>query len=242
MEAVVERPTLQDQQLARESLPLFTKAIAQKELEQGGIQIQANSLSITIPDKALHLLAVILSGMAQGKTISLIPSDSEVSTQQAAGILNVSRPHIVKLLEDGIIPFKKVGSHRRMLLEDVLVYANQQKETRKENLQFLTQQAQELNLGYEWFRFDVEAQHPDDFVTYLLELNPEVVVQAFHAQVANLKNPPKTAQEVIQTLRKAGLETTAHKLANLLQEWYIRKRFRTQSHHIPEPTEEGTEI
>lgn len=72
-----------------------------------------------------------------------------ISIQQAADILNVSRPHVVKLLEEGIIPFKKVGSHRRMLLEDVLVYANHQKETRKENLQFLTQQAQELNLGYE---------------------------------------------------------------------------------------------
>ncbi|GAB4040313.1 excisionase family DNA-binding protein [Spirosoma jeollabukense] len=149
MATVVERPTLQDQQVARESLPLITKAIAQKESEQGSIQIQANSLSISVPAKTLHLLAVILASMAQGKAISLIPSDSEISTQQAAGILNVSRPHVVKLLEEGVIPFKKVGSHRRILLEDVLIYANQQKEMRKENLQFLTQQAQELKLGYE---------------------------------------------------------------------------------------------
>lgn len=84
-----------------------------------------------------------------GKAISLLPSDSELITQQAADILNVSRPHVVKLLEEGVIPFKKVGSHRRILLEDLLVYANQQKETRKEHLQFLTQQAQALNLGYE---------------------------------------------------------------------------------------------
>ncbi|MVM39209.1 PIN domain-containing protein [Spirosoma sp. HMF3257] len=67
-------------------------------------------------------------------------------------------------------------------------------------------------------QYDVEAQHPDDFITYLLELNPEVVIQAFHAQVANLKNPPKTDQEVIQTLGKAGLAITARRLANLLQE------------------------
>lgn len=69
--------------------------------------------------------------------------------QQAADILNVSRPHVLKLLEEGIIPFKKVGSHRRILLDDLLVYANQQKDTRKEQLRFLTQQAQVLNLGYE---------------------------------------------------------------------------------------------
>lgn len=149
MEAVVERPTLHDQQLARELLPLFTRAIAQKEVEQGSIMIQANSLSITLPDKAIYLLAVILSSMAQGKAISLIPSNSEVGTQQAAAILNVSRPHVVRLLEEGAIPFKKVGSHRRILMEDLLVYVNQQKETRKGQLQFLTQQAQELNLGYE---------------------------------------------------------------------------------------------
>lgn len=154
MEAIVERPTLQDQQVARESLPFFTEAIAQKESEGISIQIQdgssqAKSFSVTIPAKALHLLAVILSSMAEGKAISLIPSDSEVSTQQAADILNVSRPHVVKLLEEGTIPFKKIGSHRRILLEDLLAYANQQKETRKEQLQFLTQQAQALNLGYE---------------------------------------------------------------------------------------------
>lgn len=72
-----------------------------------------------------------------------------VSTQQAADILNMSRPHVVKLLEEGVILFKKVGSHRRILLEDLLSYANQQKEERKERLQFLTQQAQAPNLGYE---------------------------------------------------------------------------------------------
>ncbi len=159
MEAVVERPTLQDQQVARESLPLFTKAVAGKESEGVRIQVQGGtsqaepnqdgSFTVTIPTKAFHLLAVILASMAEGRAVSLIPSDSEVSTQQAAQILNVSRPHVVKLLEEGNIPFKKVGSHRRILLEDLLQYANQQKEERKERLQFLTQQAQTLHLGYE---------------------------------------------------------------------------------------------
>ena len=87
--------------------------------------------------------------MAQENTVPLMPSDSEVSTRQAADILNVSRPHVVKLLEEGAIPFKRVGSHRRILLEDLLMYTNQQTETRREQLQFLTRQAQTLNLGYE---------------------------------------------------------------------------------------------
>lgn len=87
--------------------------------------------------------------MVQRKDISLLLLNSVLDIQQAADILNVSRPHVVKLMEGGAIPFKKVGSHRRVLLDDVLVNANQQKEARKEQLQFLAQQAQELNLGYE---------------------------------------------------------------------------------------------
>jgi excisionase family DNA binding protein len=86
--------------------------------------------------------------MAEGKSLTLIPSDSEVSTQQAADILNVSRPHLVKLLEKGYIPFKKVGSHRRIELKDIVTYEEKQKKNRKDQLDFLSRQAQELNLGY----------------------------------------------------------------------------------------------
>ncbi|NJM25300.1 MAG: helix-turn-helix domain-containing protein [Bacteroidia bacterium] len=87
--------------------------------------------------------------MAEGKSISVVPSDSEVSTQQAADILNVSRPHIVKLLEQGAIPFKKVGSHRRILFEDLIAYNEKFQEVRNEKLKSLAKQAQMLNLGYE---------------------------------------------------------------------------------------------
>lgn len=86
--------------------------------------------------------------MAEGKSLTLIPSDAELSTQQAADLLNVSRPHLVKLLEAGQIPFKKVGAHRRIELKDVLAYEEQQRAPRKDQLDFLSQQAQELNLGY----------------------------------------------------------------------------------------------
>jgi len=64
-------------------------------------------------------------------------------------MLNVSRPHIVKLLEQGAIPFKKVGSHRRISLENLLLYEAKLKEDRAKALQFLADQAQELNFGYE---------------------------------------------------------------------------------------------
>ena len=86
--------------------------------------------------------------MAEGKSISLIPSGKVVSTQQAADILNVSRPHVVKLLEKGIIPYKKVGSHRRIKLQDIMTYEAQLHARRNTNLKLLAKQAQLLGLGY----------------------------------------------------------------------------------------------
>lgn len=86
--------------------------------------------------------------MAKGKAVSVIPSDAEITTQQAADILNVSRPHVVKLLEDGVIPFHKVGSHRRIKLKDVERYRQNKADEREEHLSELADQAQELNMGY----------------------------------------------------------------------------------------------
>ena len=94
------------------------------------------------------LLFEILDNMAMGKSITLIPSEAEVSTQQAADMLNVSRPHLVKLLEKGEIPFKKVGSHRRIQLKDLINYDKKIKQTRSDELDFIAEQAQDLNPGY----------------------------------------------------------------------------------------------
>ncbi len=149
MEAILETPTPHEQRVARESLFGFTTALAERTSDSISIQIQVSQQSFTIPTKALELLSFILSSMAQGKAISLVPSDAELTTQQAADMLNVSRPHLVKLLEQGAIPFKKTGSHRRILLNDLLTYEAQHKANRKANLQFLAEQAQDLNLGYE---------------------------------------------------------------------------------------------
>ncbi|MBD2769823.1 helix-turn-helix domain-containing protein [Hymenobacter sp. BT664] len=152
MEAILEKPSLQDQRVASASLPYFD-AFHKRGLKKGGdlveLRLQEHDEAVTIPRKALELLKFILLSMAEGKAVSLIPSDSELSTQQAADMLNVSRPHLVKLLEQGAIPFKKVGSHRRVQLEHLLSYEQQQAQQQRQHLQFLVQQAQELNLGYQ---------------------------------------------------------------------------------------------
>ncbi len=152
MQTLTRRTTKEDQKIAVDSLSRLSRTSkALPDTASGGvkIKIQESGEFVTIPKKALDLLMNILSNMAEGKSISIVPSDSEISTQQAADMLNVSRPHIVKLLEEGIIPFTKVGSHRRILLKDLMVYDKKLKEQRRKSLEYMAKQAQELNLGYE---------------------------------------------------------------------------------------------
>jgi excisionase family DNA binding protein len=152
MEALMEVTTRDEQRLARESFarlkPTSDEFIRSKTGEVH-IKIQETGASVSIPGKAFALLVTILANMSKGKSITLIPSNSELSTQQAADMLNVSRPHLVKLLEQGVLPFKKVGSHRRILLQDLIDYESRQAKNREEQLNFLARQAQDLGLGYE---------------------------------------------------------------------------------------------
>ena len=152
MEAVIKRTSRRDQEIASKSVSSLVHtaaAISRQKLDSVKIKIQETGEFITIPKKAVDLLFNIINSMAEGKSISIVPSDSEITTQQAADMLNMSRPHIVKLLEDGVIPFKKVGSHRRILLEDLIEYDRKLKEQRNASLKNLAEQAQDLGLGYE---------------------------------------------------------------------------------------------
>lgn len=151
MEAVQERTTRKDQKIAQSTMPLLketSKRMTKGDSNYINIAIEGKGELMKIPKKAMTLLFEIMKNMAEGKSLTLIPSATEVSTQQAADLLHVSRPHLVKLLEEGQIPFKKVGSHRRIELKDILAYEEEQKKNRKDQLDFLSRQAQELNLGY----------------------------------------------------------------------------------------------
>jgi excisionase family DNA binding protein len=104
--------------------------------------------SLSIPAPALRMLSEILSEMAKGNAVTLIPVHAELTTQQAADVLNVSRPHLVEIIEAGKIPFRKIGTHRRLLLSDVMKYKRRQKNKRLKALSQLVAQAQDLNMGY----------------------------------------------------------------------------------------------
>ena len=151
MDALLERTTKSDQKVARVSMSGMIKVsseISKSKSKSVDIQIQGTGVAVKIPYKAFSLLMDILVNMSEGKSITIVHLESEVSTQEAADLLKVSRPHLVKLLESNRIPFKKVGSHRRILISDLLAYENELIKVREENLRLLAKQAQELNLGY----------------------------------------------------------------------------------------------
>lgn len=104
--------------------------------------------NITIPSSVLPQLADILSHLAKGDRVKIVPIKSELTTTEAAEILNVSRPYLVELLELGKIPFRKVGVRRRILSQDVMAYKEKIEAQRMLVLAELTTQAQELNMGY----------------------------------------------------------------------------------------------
>jgi excisionase family DNA binding protein len=103
---------------------------------------------IVVPNVAINLLLEILTQMAQGNAVTLMPYHAELTTQEAADLLNVSRPFLVKLLESGALPHRMVGKHRRVLLQDVMKYKENIDRARNETLNELVAQAQELNMGY----------------------------------------------------------------------------------------------
>lgn len=102
--------------------------------------------SVELPPKALRMVADMLGMMAQRQPVVLLPQKMELSTQDAASFLNVSRPFVVKQIEQGRLRCRKVGRHRRILFEDLMAYQQALHEETENALQALADQAQTLGL------------------------------------------------------------------------------------------------
>jgi excisionase family DNA binding protein len=111
-----------------------------------GLLLGPDGEQVPLPEEVYRLLVEVVEAMREGKVITLVPHTQRLTTQEAADFLGVSRPTLVKLLEEGRIPFDQPGRHRRVLFTDVLAYRERQREERRTALEQITQDASEAGL------------------------------------------------------------------------------------------------
>jgi excisionase family DNA binding protein len=141
-------PAAEDVAQAQEAVRALARFVAKSPKAQLSIEDSSHRMHVVLPRAAVQLLQAILREMSQGNAVTLIPVHAELTTQQAADLLNVSRPYLVSLVESGVIPYRKVGTRRRILFEHLMAYKRAEDAKREEALNELARQAQELGLGY----------------------------------------------------------------------------------------------
>ena len=103
---------------------------------------------IVVPSVAFRFLLQVLHELAEGNAVTVAPIHAELTIQQAADLLNVSRPYLIKMLENKEIPYRRVGNRRRIRLSDLINYKRNSEETRRRVFRDLTRDAQDMGLGY----------------------------------------------------------------------------------------------
>jgi excisionase family DNA binding protein len=141
-------PSVQEAALARSSGQSLARLIRKNRPLKLKVTDADQEQPIELPPGAALLLMDILEAMAAGRGITLIPENAELTTVQAADVLNVSRPFLIKLLEEKALPCRKVGAHRRIRMEDVMAYKARIDADREAVLDQLVAEAQEQDMGY----------------------------------------------------------------------------------------------
>ena len=147
MTKLLERPVLpsqQDAELANEA----SRTLSMLKHGDHELRVHLNGQVLRLPKAAVDLLYHVLTEMAQGNAVTIIPVHAELTTQEAADHLNVSRPYLIRLLEEGKIPFRMVGTHRRVRFSDLETYRSKAEEERQQAMEALAEQAQKLGMGY----------------------------------------------------------------------------------------------
>jgi excisionase family DNA binding protein len=136
-------PTPSDTELAKEA----SRAIATNKPAELRVRMD-NGQELLLPRAATRLMHHLLTEMAQGNAVTIIPIHAQLTTQEAADFLNVSRPYLIRLLEEKSIPFHRVGSHRRICFQDLEAFKKVTEEKRQAAMNELAAQAQEEDMGY----------------------------------------------------------------------------------------------
>lgn len=122
-ESVAASPSRQDMELARVAQRCIMEALDRSKAVKIKLESEAGDLPpIELPPASLRLIGQLLGLMSEGRPIALMPEKQEFTTVEAANFLNVSRPFVIKEIDAGRIPHRKVGSHRRVLLSDLIEY------------------------------------------------------------------------------------------------------------------------
>ncbi len=148
MSGLLERPgtvipSNEDAELAASA----SRALARASKDILHVRLE-NGEDLALPKAVTRLLSHLLIEMAQGNAVTVIPIHAELTTQQAADFLNVSRPHLISLIEAGQIPHHRVGTHRRVRFSDVCDYKDRFAAARANAMDELAKQAQEQGFGY----------------------------------------------------------------------------------------------
>lgn len=133
--------------LARASAEELTRVLRNMPAAERA-HVRLDHSDLVLPRDALALLRDVLVEMAQGNAVTIVPTHAELTTQEAANLLNVSRPYLVTLLENGTIAFRKTGTHRRIRFHDLMSYREEQERLSNAALDELAAQAQEHEMGY----------------------------------------------------------------------------------------------
>lgn len=142
-------PSAQDAEVARASGQQLSRYVREKRPLSLRVHDAEQDKPIELPAGAVVLLMSILEAMAAGRGVTLIPESAELTTFEAADVLKVSRPYLIKLLDDGEIPHRKVGRHRRVRMEDIMAYKARDDRDRAAALDELVRDAQEQDMGYQ---------------------------------------------------------------------------------------------
>lgn len=142
------QPGQKDVRTAAEALPHIKDYLARHHQQQIRVVVtdEHDNQSLTVPRGAIELLARILAHMAAGQGVSIVPSNAELTTQQAADMLNVSRPFLIGLLDEDAIEYRKVGKHRRIKSESLLDYMRADDHIKRSAADELTRLDQDLGL------------------------------------------------------------------------------------------------